>query len=147
MCTVTSLRKSIEKFGEECSNIVTATKDSSDEEVHRLENELKAALERLRKEVDRRTSEVLEFVMAKKPPKETPQDDPANTSYKALVKETKASVEKTTNWFLSIWDKIKRLIPSIIEKVKTKFADIGRYIKDEFKQLSHHPMEHEELLE
>jgi len=135
------LRNSVEKFGKECYNVVTAVEERSDEELDVLENELEAALKRLRDEVVNQTQEILEIVKAKKPPKETPQNDPAYTTYKCLLQETNVAVAKTTNSFKAIFEQIKGLISKIVEKVKKKFVDIGQYIKDEFHKLVHHSIE------
>ncbi len=144
---LTSMRDSIENLGEECYNRVTSVNDLNDEEISRLEKELEANIEDFRKKFDRQARQLLDDVKAKKPSKETPIDDPAYKNYMSLLQETNAAVNKTTTWFTSIFNKIKGLLSSIIEKMKKKFVDIGRDIKEEFKRLIHHPIQHEEVSE
>jgi len=126
--TFISLRKSIKRFEEQCSQIVEAIEDLSGEEIDCFENDLDTILERLREESDKQTRGLLGAVKAKKPSVETRQNDPTYTMYKCLLQEITTAMNMTTVWVISIFEQIKDLISLKIEKNKKKFVDIDHYL-------------------
>jgi hypothetical protein len=127
--SIIALRDSIKKFEDQCSKIVRIIGDLSDEEMNYFEIDLAATIEHLHEEVDRQTRKLLETVKAKKPSEEVSRNDPAYTSYKTLLEKIIAAVDKTSNWFTSIFNKVNELMSSSKRgKIQKVFVDKGQNI-------------------
>lgn len=132
---IKTIQDSVIDFETKCSDDIRRRRNDDDEEIRRLEENLKVEMQSLEQHLKMQVESYSRAVKEKKPSFGTPTDDRAYDAYRVVLIDANANLNKISGWLNSIFSKLRSLIVSIVNKIRKKASDLWDFIKREFRKL------------
>lgn len=132
---IKNIRDSLANFEQTCSDTIQRNRLDDENDLRQLEGTLDDARQNLHQELDMQLKSYSNAVKGKKPVYGTPADDFAYDAYRMVLNEANTDARRIHSWLGRIFDTLKGLIVSIVNKIRKNAIGLWDFIRREFRKL------------